>query len=84
MHGPRRSQNLRPSTPGLADILPAVLVEVGCPVVHQLTPTLEQVRQRIGRPDDLSQVIGLLGCPARKLDRKPCRTAAMPRCLTSL
>ena len=64
--------------------------QVRCPVVHEPTAALEQVRAPIGRLDpvlyhmregclnNLARMIRLLGRPVRKLERKPWGTATIP------
>ena len=73
------NRSVRPSTPG---------GQVAGPVIHDPPPTLEQVRAPVGCLDlaadlvrqgslhHLARMIGLFGAQSRKLDRKPCGTAA--------
>ena len=75
---------------------PTLAVEVGCPLVHQVPPPLEQVRPPVGGLDGCS--CSRVPAPARhtsrgasehsaaqsrKLERKPCGTAPIPRSRTS-
>ena len=64
--------------------------KVCLPVVHQPPPTLEQVRPRVGGLDPVAddvrqrglddhQRVVIEAAQSRKLDRKPCGTAAMPK-----
>ena len=64
--------------------------KVCLPVVHQPPPTLEQVRPRVGGLDPVADDVRQRGlddhprvvieaAQSRKLDRKPCGTAAMPK-----
>ena len=76
-----------PGETALLDLVGATdpLVQVTRPVVHQDTPSFEQVRTRIGRldpvPDHMRQgrldhlpgMIGLLGCPIAEAGAEPVR-----------
>ena len=77
---------VRPSTPA---------GQTAGPVIHEPPATLEQVRAPVGRLNraadlvrqgslrHLARMIGLFGRQSRKLDRKPCGTAAIFNSLSS-